>query len=178
MIKSIVQLKITYILPKKVSEISKQIYDYDNEEAIQDSSVRIALVNKDKIDKKYQMLSDIIKNYSKSDDINNDKINEKMLDEVIVKCCELDVKIEKSYQIVKENNENIKKNVKENKNPHKNDRSNEIFDKIDLKLTNMEDKIVNDLEAKNENLMNKNTKLKKRITNINKDERVLKMSNK
>ena len=61
-------------------------------------NLRININNKDKIEKSTQMISDIL--CSDNREINNDD-NNQILYEVFVKCCEIDSKINKGYQILK-----------------------------------------------------------------------------
>ena len=114
------------------------------------------------------MVSDLLNDSNKNDVTKNDYDTNKILNEVIDKCCKIESNVDKNNQMLKEKYENNKKF--ENKVNQKDKIQNDILEKIDLKLNVMEVKIKNDFEDKNEDLKNKNIILKNRITNINKQE--------
>ena len=143
-------------LKLKIDELIKR--SEENEEATQEG-IKVALSIKDKIDKNYQILSEIVNdkmmiNVDSKIKISDDDVkNDKMIDEIVIKCCEMDSKIDKCYQIIKENNVNKQKEEEDKKKKkRKNYENTERFKNLEIIFTKMEEKnskIVNDLQVKN-----------------------------
>ena len=89
--------------------------------------LRIEIFNKDKIEKNSQMIGDLLdQNVNKITNVNSE--NDKAIDEVMQKCCEINNKVKHNYQILIEKKENTK--ITENQNDKI---SNEILENINSK---------------------------------------------
>ena len=148
----------------KLNDILKRMDEY--EEAIQEGN-KTNIIVKNKVENNSQMLKEIIE--SKSDIKGDDRVNDKTLDDIVSICCEMQSKIERNHEMLKDNdNENRQiKDKKQDKNKLKDERF-QRFEKNMIKIEEHNIKIVLELEEKNEDLKNENIKLKDRIVNINK----------
>ena len=68
---------------------------------------------------------------------NHDVSNDKILDEIVVKCCEMENIINKNHQMLKENDD-VKKKEINTKNKDKNIVNGERFNNLESKFTKME----------------------------------------
>ena len=154
----------------KFNDMLKKTVDIEN--AINEG-IRMSISVKDKTEKNFQILNELI--LLKSDTKKDVKDNENIMDEVALICSDMQVKLNKNHQILKENVE-INRQIKDT-NASKQDKkvdNIERFQKFELNLTKMEEKnanIVCGLEERNSDLnKTKNIKLKDRIINFNKTE--------
>ena len=95
-------------LARKLDDILKRTQESDD--ALHEG-IKMNVLVKDRVEKNSQMLNEII--IIKSD-LKGDKENDKIIDEVAIICSEMKVKLDKNYQMIKENI-NVNKFIKDKK---------------------------------------------------------------